>query len=233
MSRATPVRDGTGRIVDLVDEGDEQEQRRGPAPAQAERESGGWDWGQLLVGVTAVMVVLALVSLTSWFSGADAGQVPTPGAPNAPPGGAILGQSVVAYDAPGGAVLGAVEAGRGYELAGRAGAWVQVDVAGSGMVWLRASDLPGVDLPGLPDLATPTATPEPPTPQPATPQPAPIYVPPPTPVYVAPTPIPTVCVTVNAGAHSATACGLRDQAETDARRMVDEMIFQGDYSDGS
>jgi hypothetical protein len=98
------------------------------------------------------------------------------------------------------------------------------------MVWLRASDLPGVDLPDLPDLATPTATPEPPT---ATPQPAPIYVPPPTPVYVAPTPIPTVCVTVNAGEHSATACGLREQAETDARRMVDEMIFQEDSSDGS
>ena len=60
--------------------------------------------------------------------------------------------AVVAYDAPAGNVLGAIEAGRTYALLARYGAeWLQADVAGSGVVWLKADQV--LDLPpGLADL---------------------------------------------------------------------------------
>lgn len=82
-------------------------------------------------------------------------------------GPAGLPRAVVAYDAPGGAVVGALEPGRAYRVAARAGLdWVQLDVAAAGaaanLVWVVASDVPeGAALAGLADLATPapTATP--------------------------------------------------------------------------
>lgn len=66
-------------------------------------------------------------------------------------------RAIVVYAAPDGAPLGAIEAGRGYDYVARSGAdWIQVDIAGSGVVWVRSADLTGV--PDLADLA-PTATP--------------------------------------------------------------------------
>lgn len=62
-----------------------------------------------------------------------------------------LRRAVVAYDSPAnGNALGAIEAGRIYHLLARFGSeWLQADVAGSGVVWLRSSEV--LDLPA--DLA--------------------------------------------------------------------------------
>lgn len=83
---------------------------------------------------------------------------PTAGPPAAqvaalPPN--ALRRAVVAYDAPGGNVLGAIESGRTYAVLARWGAdWLQADIESSGVVWLKADQL--LDLPaGLVDLAPP------------------------------------------------------------------------------
>lgn len=73
-----------------------------------------------------------------------------------------LRQATVAYDAPGGRVLGGVEAGRVFTPTARYGAgWVQVEAVGSGRVWLPASDpaLGTPDLSTLRDLTPPTPIP--------------------------------------------------------------------------
>jgi hypothetical protein len=66
-----------------------------------------------------------------------------------------LRRAVVAYDAPAGNVLGAIEQGRAYRVLARFGAdWLQADVTGSGVVWLRSADV--LDLPAdLVDIAPP------------------------------------------------------------------------------
>lgn len=85
----------------------------------------------------------------------------------------VLRRAVVAYDSPNGGVIGAIESGRTYAVVARWGSdWLQADVSGSGVVWLKADQV--LDLPdGLVDL------------QPA-PQPAVVYVS--APAYAAPTP---------------------------------------------
>lgn len=67
-------------------------------------------------------------------------------APNA------LRRAVVAYDSPSGNVLGAIEQGRVYTVLARFGSdWLQADVQGSGVVWMKADQV--LDLPaGLADL---------------------------------------------------------------------------------
>lgn len=68
-----------------------------------------------------------------------------------------LARAVVAYDAPDGRVIGAIDQGHAYRVVARYGAdWLQADVAGSGVVWLRAADL--FDLPSdLADMQPPPA----------------------------------------------------------------------------
>jgi hypothetical protein len=63
-----------------------------------------------------------------------------------------LRRAVVAYDAPAGNVLGAIEQGRSYAVLARFGSdWLQADVMGSGVVWLKADQV--LDLPpGLVDM---------------------------------------------------------------------------------
>jgi hypothetical protein len=63
-----------------------------------------------------------------------------------------LRRAVVAYDAPNGSAIGAIESGRTYSVVARWGSdWLQADVAGSGVVWLKADQV--LDLPaGLADL---------------------------------------------------------------------------------
>jgi hypothetical protein len=60
----------------------------------------------------------------------------------------LLPRAVVAYDSPSGQVLGAIEAGRPYRVvAASAGAlWLQADVTGSGLIWIRTAELYGVDI---------------------------------------------------------------------------------------
>lgn len=88
---------------------------------------------------------------------------PTPALPTeetrAAPIGHVLARAVVAYDAPAGKVIGAIDRGHAYQVVARYGSdWLQADVQGSGVVWLAVADV--FDLPqGLADLA-PTAAPE-------------------------------------------------------------------------
>jgi hypothetical protein len=73
-------------------------------------------------------------------------------APNA------LRRAVVAYDAPGGNVLGAIEQGRTYTVLARYGSdWLQANVDRSGVVWLKADQV--LDLPA--DLVDLEPTPAP------------------------------------------------------------------------
>jgi hypothetical protein len=57
------------------------------------------------------------------------------------PAGPTLPVTLTVYAAPAGTALGEVEAGRGYAVVAQAhgGAWLQLEVAGSGRVWVEAS----------------------------------------------------------------------------------------------
>jgi len=70
---------------------------------------------------------------------------------------------LVAFAAPGGLVLGAIESSREMTATGRYGDdWTQFDVLGSGLVWLHAGDVSGLVTAGLPDLRPrPTVAPSP------------------------------------------------------------------------
>lgn len=90
--------------------------------------------------------------------------------------GPVLPVRLIAYDAPGGAALGDLQAGWPYAVIAQAhgGAWLQID-AGSGPVWVEASawgEAPIVRAAALADLTPPTPVP-PPTPAP---RPAIVYV---------------------------------------------------------
>jgi hypothetical protein len=88
-----------------------------------------------------------------------------------------LRRAAVAYDSPNGNVIGAIEQGRAYQVRARFGAdWLQADVVGSGVVWLRSADV--LDLPdGLVDLAPPPAPQVVYVSAPAPPQQAPVVAP--------------------------------------------------------
>lgn len=96
---------------------------------------------------------------------------------------AILSKAIVVYASPSESnILGAVDSTRAYTPTARYGDsdWLQVDVAGSGKVWLHRSDVQAGAVASLPDLAPPpTATPPP--------APAPVIV------YVLPTAAPPQC----------------------------------------
>lgn len=82
-------------------------------------------------------------------------RLPAPAAPA--PAGPTLPRATVAYAAPGGAVLGGLEPGRAYAVLARYGAaWLQID-AGSGPVWVAASDAGLTVDAALADLAPPPA----------------------------------------------------------------------------
>lgn len=74
-----------------------------------------------------------------------------------------LPRALVAYAAPDGPVIGALEPGRPYRLVARSGlAWAQLDVAAPGepvnLVWVRAEELPELRALAVADLATPQPT---------------------------------------------------------------------------
>jgi len=84
--------------------------------------------------------------------------VPTARA-DARPEGRRFERAAVAYAAPDGAVLGAIEPGRPYRVVARYGAdWLLLDVDGSGAVWARLDD---VGLPAGLSLADLAPTPAP------------------------------------------------------------------------
>jgi len=82
-----------------------------------------------------------------------------PARPTAAPTAAPV-RLLAAFDQPAGRVLGTIEETRPYTPTAHSGGdWIQADVAGSGLIWIRAADLPGIALVG-PDLATPPPAPQ-------------------------------------------------------------------------
>lgn len=83
----------------------------------------------------------------------------TPPAPT-PTMGTRLNAAVVAYDTPSGNVLGSLDAQRSYTITARYGTdWLQAEVEGSGLVWVRSNELGSITVAAtLPDLRpAPTA----------------------------------------------------------------------------
>lgn len=69
-------------------------------------------------------------------------------------------RQIDAYAAPDGVLLGPIEATRPMAPVAHFGStWVQVRADGSGLVWLRRSDVPDLDVSSLPDLTPPTPAP--------------------------------------------------------------------------
>lgn len=128
-----------------------------------------------ILTITTVALVTTII-LLQWSATPDANLQPilivstptpvhtpiataTPPAPT-PTTGTQLNAAVVAYDAPGGNVLGSLDAQRNYTITARYGVdWLQAEVEGSGLVWIRSNELGMVIVAAsLPDLRpTPTA----------------------------------------------------------------------------
>jgi hypothetical protein len=130
---------------------------------------------RILLGAVAALLVIALLAMMTYqLNTSRPVQVaPTAGATEAAavnaftpaqeqqlaeePTAAPLTFSV--YDAPNGAIIGPVEQDRLITPVAHYGAgWVQVDVQGSGRVWLRTADAPGIAIVG-PDLQPKPAAP--------------------------------------------------------------------------
>lgn len=158
------------------------------AGAGAARTPAGGDWRQWVSGAA----VLALLLAAAWYAltvyqAAPAAALPpaaaatpapattaaaTPAAPSpvaAPPPAATaapapltLARAVVAYDAPGGQAVGALEPGRAYTVLDERDPWRLLDVAGSGPVWVQIWEMDGTGLP----TAVPAPAPDAPAPAP-------------------------------------------------------------------
>jgi len=208
--RVIPVRDQSGRIVDMVDpnvaaavaQAEEQMEatarprqepgvqpldpeqqrsmaellsgdRRAGASRQQQRSPGRLLAAQVVVGV---LLAWFLVNLP-WQHPSPSSPPPNPTTtqPTGPTTSYIgstttdaldpdtrLDRAVVAYSAPDGAVIGALEPGRPYTVTARLSTtWVQIDAMGGGLVWVHSEAIriaPDL-LATAPDLATPTAIP--------------------------------------------------------------------------
>jgi hypothetical protein len=98
--------------------------------------------------VGGLLVIVLMIGATAWQLGRTPAQpLQITSAPTAAP--ATIG----AYAAPDGLLLGQIEVDRMISPVAHFGSdWLQADVEGSGLVWLRAGDVPGLALTG-PDLA--------------------------------------------------------------------------------
>ncbi|NTU84033.1 MAG: hypothetical protein HGA45_32455 [Chloroflexales bacterium] len=129
---------------------------------------------QLPLGAIAALIVvpaLLLTGLVLWWGSTQRPAplpvvllaTPTLGVPHAATA-PTLPRATVAYAAPGGQVVGALEPGRAYQVVARSGlAWVQLDVALLGepanLVWVAADAVPEMRVAaGVTDLATPEPT---------------------------------------------------------------------------
>lgn len=93
---------------------------------------------------------------------------------------AAVGRLLIAFAAPDGEILGAIESTRPVTPTAHYGDdWIQADVQGSGLVWLRAADSPELQITG-PDLSPRRAAPIPASAPPRAPA-APAATPPPPP----------------------------------------------------
>jgi len=192
----------------------ERPRRRSRLDEQLSQQTQRAQWGALVAAaVCAVLLYLAWPAIAAQLAAAPspapvptAGQAPPTAAP--PASAAQLPAAMVAYDRPGGTVIGALEPGRPFLVVAHSGEeWLQLDVGTPeqpNLVWTPAWDgAPAVA--GLLDLATPTPVPT------ATPVPyvAPAWAPLPDPAYVAPTAIPqaTCKAVILDGEEIGQACG--------------------------
>lgn len=205
--RHTPIRNGHGEIVDLIDTRElidapvaapapaspaapprpPRSPSTGPTPLGSLRPQSAAQ-GQPAPGQGWIMLiaVVALIGLAVFALRGEGGAAPpldvTAQVPSSPPAptALVLVRAIVAYDAPNGGALGALEAGRAYSLVAISDAWQQIDIEGSGLVWVRSWELAGEPQPTATATPPPTATLVPYVP-PAPVQQRPAYVPPPTP----------------------------------------------------
>lgn len=115
--------------------------------------------------IAAAAGVAVLLVALGWAALRTAPPAPAP-APTAAPTAAapptatplpLLARAVVAFDAPDGTPVGALDPGRAYRLVEERGIWRQLDVAGSGTVWVRSWEMDG--LPPIEPTPLPTAVP--------------------------------------------------------------------------
>lgn len=186
-------------------------------PAQVERQP--HPHREAVTLAVAGLLIVAILSLAAWalWPRPAPALKPTPAAaPTVPvdaPAPAValsLERAVVAFDAPGGAALGALEPGRAYTLAQERGDWRQLAMAGSGLVWVRAWELDGTPPPT--PTRIPTSRPAPPPVPWTPPAPAPAVVP----VGPAVTCLPAFDQTGGANVYLGEACGVT-RAEREQR----------------
>jgi hypothetical protein len=154
-------------------------------PADGDQPRGGLS--PRAVAMTVAGVLLLIVAINALMPARPAPAPPTrPTVAVTTPTSGLprLPRAIIAYAAPDGAALGAIEPGRAYAVREeRPDGWRRLDVAGSGEVWVRGWELDGAPpTPTATPVATATPLPTtPPPPLPAAPQ-APAWVPPPAPV---------------------------------------------------
>ncbi|WP_165360851.1 hypothetical protein [Candidatus Chloroploca sp. Khr17] len=127
--------------------------------------------------VLAVALACLLLGGGLWATWPRPEPVALPDATNpAPPTAAtaarpVLPRAVVAFAAPDGVAVGALEPGRPYTTLTTQDGWLRIAADGSGTVWIRAWELTGSGPPTATPTATalPTATPRPAPPPPAAP----------------------------------------------------------------
>lgn len=153
-----------------------------PAQIQASAQPAPATWTRTNLIIGGVLVLIA-IGLASYIAGRapQASPAPRPQPSATPtssaPTPASAARSLIAFAAPDGVALGAIESTRVITPTAHYGSdWIQADVAGSGLVWLRASDVSGLAIVG-PDL-TPHVAP-PPVARPASAPPVPLPTDPP------------------------------------------------------
>jgi hypothetical protein len=172
-----------------------------PKPEEIRQDAKRQPWTRKELGALAVVALCAaFVVIYAWATPGTATAPPLrqttaptlqpTSAPTAAPATPV--RLLAAFAAPDGITLGTIEATRPMTPTAHYGdGWIQAQVQGSGLIWLRAADLPGVALTG-PDLAPRWPVPAPAV-QPATAAPA-----------------PTRCAEVGIPGKMAQACGMGD-----------------------
>lgn len=185
-------------------------------PAQATKKKAASKVEQITMFMVAIVSIAALVYVggsggdvappiparapAAAQSSGDASTTPSP-LPAAAP--AVTGRLLIAFASPNGEPLGAIESTRPITPTAHYGDdWIQADVQGSGLVWLRAADSPDLAIVG-PDLA-PRAAPQAPAAAPVAPRAA--EPPPPTPEPQPP------CQTSGVPGKTVEVCGWGDLA---------------------
>jgi len=172
------------------------------------------------IAITSIcLLLLALAMLAIWPTrpptapAAPASPSAAAGAPTSPPVRAT--HLLVAFAAPNGVILGAIESTRAITpTAHYHDDWIQADVAGSGLVWLRAADMPGIALTGADLAPRPTAEPV------YVAAPEPVYVRAPEPVYIAP-PTAEPCASAGIPGKMVQVCGSGDLASQAQAKWIE------------